>query len=165
MKPFPWRAGMRAIDRRGNPWRVYADGFSGLRGQGEPAGYTADWLSVAELLGAMPDPNDGATRGAFLDAIREAWRLPTAHVVWSADKARVHDPDRPWRSGDDNDPALIELLNQYTWMVKGPGQTDAWLADIENRVSSEVYARVLRDILGNGPSEFAALMAAWEAAP
>lgn len=96
MKPFPWRAGMRAIDRRGNPWRVYADGFSGLRGQGEPAGYTADWLSVAELLGAMPDPNDGATRGAFLDAIREAWGEPLIYIQWSYTWKKWY----PYRRGD-----------------------------------------------------------------
>lgn len=33
---------------------------------------------------AVPDMSDAATRGAFLDVVREAWGDPTIHTLWSA---------------------------------------------------------------------------------
>ena len=73
MKPFPWRPGMRAIDKRGTPWRVYL-GAGGLCGQGELiGGYCGDWDGIAPLLEAKPDESDPATLGALLGAAEEAW--------------------------------------------------------------------------------------------
>lgn len=85
--PFPWRAGMRAIDKNGTPWRIY-QGAGGLCAQGEPAGYCGDWEGIAPLLEAKPDPDDGGTRGAFLEAIREAFKDPGLGISYSEDYRR-----------------------------------------------------------------------------
>lgn len=113
----------------------------------------------------MPDLSDPATIGCLLALVREAWGLPKACVIWNADKGRVHDPEMDWAQGDDNDPDVMALLNRYSWMVKGLGQTDEWLENIEGRVSSEIYQHVVRDILGHGASEAEALVNALEGAP
>ena len=74
---------MRALDNRGHAWRLF-DGSDGvLRAQGEPDGYCGGWLSTAPLLEAKPDPNDGPTKGGFLDAIRVAFGDPTIHTSYS----------------------------------------------------------------------------------
>ena len=113
----------------------------------------------------LPDLTDPATIGCLLALVREAWGLPKACVIWNADKGRVHDPEMDWAQGDDNDPDVIALLNRYSWMVKGLGQTDEWLENTEGRVSPEIYQHVVRDILGHGASEAEALVNALEGAP
>ena len=123
------------------------------------ADMAAAWARV------LPDLADAATIGCLLALVREAWGLPKACVIWNADKGRVHDPEMDWAQGDDNDPDVIALLNQYSWMVKGLGQTDEWLENIEGRVSPEIYQHVVRDILGHGASEAEALVNALEGAP
>lgn len=102
MKPFPWRRGMTAIDERGELWLVESD--------------TKNWAQC------RPDPNDGATRGALLDAVREVWKDPDAYAY--------HDDDE-W---------CVPIAHNGTF------NANDWL-------------------LFAGPSEFAALLAAWEAAP
>lgn len=81
MKPFPWRPGMRAINAQGRPWRLYVGADGLLCAQGEPEGYVARWVGSPESVGARPDPADGATKGALLDAVREAWGDPHISVV------------------------------------------------------------------------------------
>lgn len=80
MKSFPWRAGMRAIDKNGSPWRLY-QGDGGLCAQGEPAGYCGDWEGIAPLLEARPDPNDAGTRSALLEVVREVRQEPLGFVL------------------------------------------------------------------------------------
>lgn len=57
IKDFPWRRGMSSNGA------VLTD---------------ADIVAVkqGDTYGMTPDRNDGATRGAFLDAVREAWGRP-----------------------------------------------------------------------------------------
>lgn len=109
MKPFPWRRGMTAIDERGERWLIVeSDG--------------KDWAQC------RPDPDDGATKGALLDAVRKAWAAPAAQVT----------PYVRW------DPHAQRMVIDE-WMV--------CLNDAEDRM------------FRGHSSEFAALLAAWEAAP
>ena len=142
MKPFPWRPGMRAIDAQGRPWRLYVGAVGLLCAQGEPEGYVARWAGSPESAGTRPDPDDGATRGALLDAVREAWGFPDLYPrrmsegraphVWSVTPPTGHEP--PFREG--------------------------WGFVVGCAKGQELARRV-----GIQPSEFAALLAAWEAAP
>lgn len=122
------------------------------------------WMGIANQ-DPLPDLSEPATLGCLVALVREAWGLPKACVIWNADKGRAHDPEMEWAQGDDNDPDVIALLNRYSWMVKGLGQTDEWLENIESRVSPEIYQQVIRDILGHGASEAEALVNALEGAP
>lgn len=67
-----WMAGMRALtDHRGAhgaPYRLWTGNHGMLRGEGEgdASGYVGGWESMAELLGAVPDPTDPATGGCLL---------------------------------------------------------------------------------------------------
>lgn len=73
MKPFPWRSGMRTMCglrvieadlRTLMGWRVGDGVVCGLRGA------------------YQPDPTDGATKGALLDAVREVWGEPGIHLAY-----------------------------------------------------------------------------------
>lgn len=79
-KPFPWRPGTRAIDNRGNAWRLYVGSGDLLCAQGEPGGYCSGWLTFADLMGARPDETDPATLGALLGVLREERGDPTIYV-------------------------------------------------------------------------------------
>lgn len=114
--PFPWRVGMRAIRHSdGVAGRVVACAFG--------------WIEVHETnycwspTECRPDPDDGPTRGALLDAVREVWGDPGAYCA-------------PVRTGDG-------------WLV--------W-ADDDGQPDS-------KSSVGHGPTEFAALVAAYNAAP
>ena len=80
MKDFPWRAGMRdTMDRivlsvhgyTPTAWYSPVTGCVALRGL-RHSPWEAD---------AQPDPNDGATKGALLDVVRESWSAPLAQVT------------------------------------------------------------------------------------
>lgn len=130
MKPFPWRPGM--LDLNGH--RILAVGPDGrplvwaVERYGEPR-----IIHYQPFMGDLwercqPDPNDGATKGALLDAVREAWGAPAAQVT-------------PYVRWDPH--AQRTVIDE--WMV--------CLNDAEDRMF-------------RGHSyEFAALLAAWEAAP
>ena len=79
-KPFPWRPGM-------------LDATSGLRwAQG------GDHPCVVERRvrrgEAQPDPNDGPTKGALLEVVREIH-----HSLQSTEYVGDADPVQPWRWG------------------------------------------------------------------
>lgn len=119
MKSFPWRAGMLAIACDGIGVRRVlwvGGGLLGFCGLREPA------------AGYRPDPDDGATKGALLEAVREAFEAPAVQVT----------PYVRW------DPVARRTVIDE-WMV--------CLNDADDR-----------SFRGHS-SEFAALMAAWQAAP
>ncbi len=137
MKPFPWRAGMRRLcDREdfdrvlevvttsdGNLWLCVETDEQGALENGDASpSRCRGWIRAAA---GEPDANDGATKGAFLDAIREAWDAPCLHV-------------RP----------EIGQSGAVIWRAwNGAPLVDVAGCDI------------------TGPTEFSALLAAWEAAP
>jgi hypothetical protein len=81
MKSFPWRAGMRALDKDGHAWRLVAGHNGALCAYGEPTGYCAFWDTFAPLLEAKPDPNDAGTRSALLEVVREVRQEPLGFVL------------------------------------------------------------------------------------
>ncbi len=120
VRAFPWRAGMRAIDKDGRFWRLFHGPDATLFVQSEPPSYCGEWERIRGALGAAPDPNDGATKGAFLEAVREAW-------------------------GEAFGTGVINVR---------PYDATQWACYCCNMAMTEPQ-----------PTEFAALLAAWEAAP
>ncbi len=126
MKGFPWRVGMLSTDGH----RILAVGADGLPSVWAVERYGAPRIiHYAPFMGdvwtrARPVEDDGATKGALLEVVREAWKDPG--VVCS--------------------PALTGQIQIEFWEV--------W-----------PFARHLPDLIATGPTEFAALLAAWEAAP
>lgn len=87
---FPWRGGMLwHVDGGECPLCCGAAGFRWHEADGSENGETCpcsgrapDWTPKPwEPRGAVPDPTDGATRGALLDAVRKAWGDPFAYVT------------------------------------------------------------------------------------
>lgn len=83
MKPFPWRAGM--LDLHGH--RILAVGPDGtpsvwaVERYGEPR-----IIHYHPFMGDLwkhcrPDPDDGPTKGAFLEAVREKFGLPDLCIL------------------------------------------------------------------------------------
>lgn len=75
MKPFPWRVGMAFASRVKDDGCLTADRL--CEGQTSNNGFP---ISDEELQAARPDPTDGATKGALLDAVREAWGCPMISI-------------------------------------------------------------------------------------
>ena len=63
-RPFPWRADMQILDTEGKPRRLMGP------------------VEAQHFPKARPDERDGATTGAFRDAVREAWGDPTLTAVF-----------------------------------------------------------------------------------
>lgn len=128
MKPFPWRAGMRTLATADEPARIiYA--VLGTYPTGIRVGDTRVRPDVSAIRhDAQPDPDDGATKGALLEVVREAFDAPAAQVT----------PYVRW------DPVARRTVIDE-WMV--------CLNDADDR-SFRGHA-----------TEFAALEAAWRAAP
>ena len=93
MKDFPWRAGMKRLcpsfrfDRvlevvvtsDGVTWLCMATDVKGMIERDDPPeGSPWGWVKGSET---DPDPNDGATKGALLDVVRELWNAPLAQVT------------------------------------------------------------------------------------
>lgn len=76
MKEFPWRAGMRTLATADEPARIiYA--VLGTYPMGIRVGDTRVRPDVSAIRhDAQPDPDDGATKGALLEAVREAFNDP-----------------------------------------------------------------------------------------
>lgn len=123
---FPWRPGMLAYPRgRGTPFRIVAlrpatDRKPATVFLVRPTLTVGTWELVEDLYDA--DLIDAPTKGALLEAVREAYGDPTAYAMPEGDEWVVwaHIP------GDDT-----------------PG----------------------KDGVGDGPTEGAALLAAWKARP
>lgn len=85
MKPFPWRPGMRAR-------AILADGsiepvigvVVGMMADTLPIVYWPDLNATRAHAGDLhhldPVRDDGATKGALLDVVREIWNAPLAQV-------------------------------------------------------------------------------------
>ena len=115
---YPWRPGTLSL-QHGVPARLVGQDAAGRWNAWDASG---TWLRYASLDGIEPDLTDGATKGALLEAVREAYGDPTAYVM----------PD-----GD-------------TWVV--------WACIPGDDARS-------KDGVAEGPTEGAALLAAWEARP
>lgn len=83
MKPFPWRAGMRSLPMADDcarivigidPGYVYGVRAGDLRARPDCAALRYD---------AQPDPTDGTTLGALLQAVRAAYSDPRAYCMFS----------------------------------------------------------------------------------
>ena len=127
-KDFPWREGMRVTTTNGYHFRLYMGEGGILIGQGEGgAGYLPGWTAdLAQMVGADPDPTDGATIGALAAAVREAY------------------------------PDWFAVCCQYR------GSVEEW--NVVGRHQSREM-RHSHAIIGAGPTEFAAWLAAWNARP
>lgn len=145
MKNFPWRAGMRALfDDFEAPVRILACDEEQAWVIHENADMPLACLTDLDSLHS-PDETDGATVGALLAAVREAWKC------------------------DDYRRLTIDLAGDGFWVVlrngwhRPPSRARAgWILD---PVLHPRYMNVPRPLADKYPSEWAALMAAWEAAP
>lgn len=99
MRPFPWRVGMLSI----NGHRVLAVGADGLPSVWAVERYGAPRIiHYQPFMGdvwtrAKPDPKDGATKGAFLEAVREVYNDPHIGVSYET----WIDGQNYWRVGLD----------------------------------------------------------------
>ena len=78
-KPFPWRAGMRSL----SGLTVLLATASEVVRWVDRAGVVYDFRAQLWALDEQPDPNDGATKGALLEVVRELWGAPMSFVDWS----------------------------------------------------------------------------------
>ena len=69
---YPWRPGMLSL-QHGVPARLVGQDAAGRWNAWDASG---TWLRYASLDGIKPDLTDGPTKGALLEAVREAWGDP-----------------------------------------------------------------------------------------
>lgn len=119
------RAG-KALAGRGRPGMLFID-YDGARlrivGDGERPGFIveggiADAMNPVQVgyasARAVPDMSDPATRGAYLDVVREAWGDPGLHLRPDSDGWGVFLGNGasvwvPGPIGPDDDPELVDL--------------------------------------------------------
>jgi len=72
--------GMLGCDSNDKLWRVYRGDYGVLRADGEPSGYSGDWIGTAPLLGAVPVTDDPATFGCLCALAAELHNAPDSYV-------------------------------------------------------------------------------------
>lgn len=118
---WAWCAGMAAIDRSGKRWRICAGENGHLYAVGEPSGYTGGWLSIAPLIGAVPDLTDEVTALSLPAVARKAWACPGA-CGWSREvlPRGAEDVEIHW---------VVEIRAGVQFFA--PTEPKAWIAALE----------------------------------